>query len=421
MANLAMVEATEFTDNGLFAFRSKVRAYRADERDTTHPIEMPIPDTDAAFANFDAITYSKGSATLNQLRHLVGPEAFRQGVSTYLKTHAYANTAVEDFLNAISAAAERDLTGWSTDWLHRPGTNGVSVDFACAAGVIGEHGRRAGGAERMADVANPSDPAWSVRLRRGRRDRARPAGAVCRRTQSRAGGSRDAVSRVRLRQSRRLGLRASGARRERLGTAWSPPSRLRRLAHPSHALAGRVRDGARSTAGASELHRLHARQTSNPRLSTRSLRRRSARSKVRGPITVCLPTRNGLTPSPPRLRVTCGRPSNPPRPAATGKSCCSTITSQRQRARPASTAWPGFWTRQVLLSVSYSIRIGVGPCCGNWRRTATTVWMTCFVRSANATPRTKAGAAPYRWWPRSPIPRNSASSWPNCSIPRARN
>ena len=137
MANLAMVEATEFTDNGLFAFRSKVRAYRADERDTTHPIEMPIPDTGAAFANFDAITYSKGSATLNQLRHLVGPEAFRLGVSTYLKTHAYANTAIEDFLNAISAAAERDLTGWSTDWLHRPGTNGVSADFDCAAGVIG--------------------------------------------------------------------------------------------------------------------------------------------------------------------------------------------------------------------------------------------------------------------------------------------
>ena len=137
MANLAMVEATEFTDNGLFAFRSKVRAYRADERDTTHPIEMPIPDTGAAFANFDAITYSKGSATLNQLRHLVGPEAFRLGVSTYLKTHAYANTTIEDFLNAISAAAERDLTGWSTDWLHRPGTNGVSADFDCAAGVIG--------------------------------------------------------------------------------------------------------------------------------------------------------------------------------------------------------------------------------------------------------------------------------------------
>ena len=136
MTNLAMVEATAFTDNGLFAFRSKVRAYRADERDTTHPIEMPIPDTGAAFANFDAITYSKGSATLNQLRHLVGPEAFRQGVSTYLKTHAYANTAIEDFLNAISDAAERDLAGWSTDWLHRSGANGVSVDFDCAGGVI---------------------------------------------------------------------------------------------------------------------------------------------------------------------------------------------------------------------------------------------------------------------------------------------
>ncbi|MCY3819408.1 MAG: M1 family aminopeptidase [Gammaproteobacteria bacterium] len=84
MATLALVEATEFSEGGLGAYLSTVRAYQADERDTTHPIELPTPDTDAAFANFDAITYNKGSAALTQLNHLVGPEAFRQGVSAYL-------------------------------------------------------------------------------------------------------------------------------------------------------------------------------------------------------------------------------------------------------------------------------------------------------------------------------------------------
>ena len=138
MATLAMVEATEFTEDRLSAFRRTVGAYRADERDTTHPIEMPTPDTDAAFANFDAITYSKGSAAVTQLSHLVGQEAFRRGVGDYLEAHARGNTTIEDFLGAIGDAAGRDLGGWAREWLHEPGTNGVAVEFACADGAISE-------------------------------------------------------------------------------------------------------------------------------------------------------------------------------------------------------------------------------------------------------------------------------------------
>ena len=131
MATLAMAEATEFTEVQLNAFRSSVRAYRADERDTTHPIELPTPDTAAAFTNFDAITYSKGSATLTQLNHLVGPEAFRRGVSAYLTKHAYKNTTIDDFLNAIAESANQDLSTWAADWLREPGTNGVAVAVEC--------------------------------------------------------------------------------------------------------------------------------------------------------------------------------------------------------------------------------------------------------------------------------------------------
>ncbi len=136
MATLAMVEATEFTDEWQSSYRRTIRAYRADERNTTHPLEMPIPDTDAAFANFDAITYNKGSATLTQLNYLVGPEVFRSGVSQYLKAHSYGNTTIDDFLGAISDAAGQDLQVWATDWLHQPGTNTVAVDFNCENGMI---------------------------------------------------------------------------------------------------------------------------------------------------------------------------------------------------------------------------------------------------------------------------------------------
>ena len=131
MATLAMAGGTEFTDEWLAAFRSKNGAYDADERDTTHPIELPTPDTDTAFANFDAITYNKGSAVLTQLSQFVGPEAFRRGVGRYLETHAWGNTTIEDFFDAISEAAGRDLDAWADDWLDAPGTNTVEASFVC--------------------------------------------------------------------------------------------------------------------------------------------------------------------------------------------------------------------------------------------------------------------------------------------------
>jgi len=131
MATIAMAGGTEFTDEWLAAFRSKTGAYDADQRDTTHPIELPTPDTDTAFANFDAITYNKGSAVLTQLSQFVGPEAFRRGVGRYLETHAYGNTTIEDFFNAISEAAGRDLDAWADDWLDTPGTNTVEASFVC--------------------------------------------------------------------------------------------------------------------------------------------------------------------------------------------------------------------------------------------------------------------------------------------------
>jgi len=136
MATLALAEGTGFSEAWQVAFTRTIRAYRADEMETTHSIDLPVPDTDSAFANFDAITYEKGSAALKQLNYLVGPEAFRRGVGDYLKTYAYGNTTLDDFLGAISAAAGRDLGAWSQEWLLEPGTNSVAVKLECEDGRL---------------------------------------------------------------------------------------------------------------------------------------------------------------------------------------------------------------------------------------------------------------------------------------------
>ena len=61
---------------------------------------------------FDLLTYEKGAAVLRMLEQHIGPEVFRDGVRTYLKAHAYANTVTTDLWDAleeVSGARVRDV------------------------------------------------------------------------------------------------------------------------------------------------------------------------------------------------------------------------------------------------------------------------------------------------------------------------
>jgi puromycin-sensitive aminopeptidase len=54
---------------------------------------------------FDLLTYEKGCAVLRMLEQYIGPEVFRDGVRTYLKAHAYANTVTTDLWDALEEAS----------------------------------------------------------------------------------------------------------------------------------------------------------------------------------------------------------------------------------------------------------------------------------------------------------------------------
>ncbi len=137
MATLATSESTEFTN----AWRSfyaggKQSAYRADQRVTTHPIEVPVPSTANAFDNIDAITYSKGASVLNQLRHLLGEKTFQQGIHNYLSDNAYKNAVLDDFIDSLAKASGKDLTQWQQKWLYQAGVNTIEASYQCNAGKI---------------------------------------------------------------------------------------------------------------------------------------------------------------------------------------------------------------------------------------------------------------------------------------------
>jgi aminopeptidase N len=137
MANIALVESTEFTDAWhRFFTENKKYAYYKDSRVTTHPIQVPINSTADFFSVFDAITYQKGSSVLKQLAHFVGYENHRIGVSNYLKEHSYGNTTLQDFIDAQSASSGLDLERWSQQWLYQAGFNELAAQFECSDGQL---------------------------------------------------------------------------------------------------------------------------------------------------------------------------------------------------------------------------------------------------------------------------------------------
>ncbi|SMF24139.1 aminopeptidase N [Alteromonadaceae bacterium Bs31] len=106
-------------------------AYWEDQLVTTHPIELPVADTGAAFANFDGITYGKGASVLKQLPHYIGEDNFKTGVQNYMLSHAYKNTELKDFTHELSRSSGIDLDQWTKRWLRKAGLNSIRADFGC--------------------------------------------------------------------------------------------------------------------------------------------------------------------------------------------------------------------------------------------------------------------------------------------------
>jgi puromycin-sensitive aminopeptidase len=84
---------------------SREAALAIDGVHATRPIEYPVGPPKEAEGMFDLLTYEKGCAVLRMLEQHIGPDVFRDGVRTYLTTHAYANTVTTDLWDALEEAS----------------------------------------------------------------------------------------------------------------------------------------------------------------------------------------------------------------------------------------------------------------------------------------------------------------------------
>lgn len=137
MGSHISVEACGFADGWVnFATARKVGAYLADAMPTTHPVVADIPDLEAAKTNFDRITYSKGASALTQLVHYVGLDAFLAGCRRYFATHAFDSATLEDFIVALDAETDLDLSGWVQAWLGSAGHDRLSARWDVHGGYL---------------------------------------------------------------------------------------------------------------------------------------------------------------------------------------------------------------------------------------------------------------------------------------------
>ncbi|MEN8114993.1 MAG: M1 family metallopeptidase, partial [Actinomycetota bacterium] len=87
-----------------------------------------VASPEEANAMFDSLTYEKGASILRMLEQYLGEEAFRLGVSSYLKEHAYGNTEGDDLWNALEAASGEPVKEIMDTWIFQGGFPRISVD-----------------------------------------------------------------------------------------------------------------------------------------------------------------------------------------------------------------------------------------------------------------------------------------------------
>jgi aminopeptidase N len=159
MSTRTLYEATEFTDAWVDASMArKPWGYAAERMPSTHPVAgLEAPDAQSALQNFDGISYAKGAATLRQLIAHIGDGAFIAGVGDYLRSHAYGNAALADFLAAMERASGKKLEPWADAWLRTAGLDAISVETATDGSLVTSATVR-----RIPPAANPADRPHSL-------------------------------------------------------------------------------------------------------------------------------------------------------------------------------------------------------------------------------------------------------------------
>ena len=113
--------------------RSRDAAMQLDGLASARRVREPVDEADDIATAFDGITYKKGQSVLEMTERWLGDDTFREGVRRYIREHAHGNATAVDFLDALGAAARRDVSTPVRTFLDQPGVPLVTMTLDCEA------------------------------------------------------------------------------------------------------------------------------------------------------------------------------------------------------------------------------------------------------------------------------------------------
>ena len=120
----------EWDTMSIFLMDETFLALHLDAARTTHPVQAHVKRVEDAMHMFDQVSYNKGGSILRMLESYVGEDAFRKGVSDYLKKFSFSNASGKDLWNSLGRASSLPVTEVAKAWLTRPGFPVVEVSSA---------------------------------------------------------------------------------------------------------------------------------------------------------------------------------------------------------------------------------------------------------------------------------------------------
>jgi aminopeptidase N len=126
-----------------FLLQNYPTAYDVDRTAGANPIRQELANLNEAGSLYGAIIYQKAPIVMRQLELLVGADAFRDGLRTYLKRYSFKNATWLDLV-AILADADAssshptkiDLAAWSHAWVDLPGRPEITTLLNTSRGRI---------------------------------------------------------------------------------------------------------------------------------------------------------------------------------------------------------------------------------------------------------------------------------------------
>jgi tricorn protease interacting factor F2/3 len=128
-------------------------------RDALHEnfaIEIPGGEHVVINTSTAPIIYSKGGSILRQVEGYIGPDNFRNGLSRYLKNHAYGNAASHHLWEAFEEVSDKPLTQMMQSWIEQPGFPIVEVERKGETLFLNQ--------KRFTYLPEPSDQLWLIPL-----------------------------------------------------------------------------------------------------------------------------------------------------------------------------------------------------------------------------------------------------------------